>query len=79
MTYKVEFESQNYALFDDFTQVTARLKNLMGWLLVLGLKEGSVKCSTLYVKSWVILVQYSVVPIVLGCVRIVCKNELLNP
>ena len=39
-----------------FTQVTARLKNfLVGWLLVLGLKEGLVECATVCVKSWVIL------------------------
>ena len=37
-------------------QVTARLKNfLVGWLLVLGLKEGLVGCATVCVKSWVIL------------------------
>ena len=30
-----------------FTQVTPRLKNfLVGWLLVLGLKEGLVECAT---------------------------------
>ena len=39
-----------------FTQVTARLKNfLVGWLLVLGLKEGLVECATVCLKSWVIL------------------------
>ena len=39
-----------------FTQVTARLKTfLVGWLLVLGLKEGLVECATVCVKSWVIL------------------------
>ena len=39
-----------------FTQVTTRLKNfLMGWLLVLGLKEGLVECATVCVKSEVIL------------------------
>ena len=39
-----------------FTQLTARLKNfLSGWLLVLGLKEGLVKCATVCVKSEVIL------------------------
>ena len=39
-----------------FTQMAARLKNfLMGWLLVLGLKEGLVECATLCVKSEVIL------------------------
>ena len=39
-----------------FTQVTARLNIfLMGWLLVLGLKEGLVECATVCIKSWVIL------------------------
>ena len=39
-----------------FTQVTTRLKTfLVGWLLVLGLKEGLVECATVCVKSWVIL------------------------
>ena len=39
-----------------FTQLTARLKNfLRGWLLVLSLKEGLVKCAIVCVKSWVIL------------------------
>ena len=39
-----------------FTQLTARLKNfLMGWLLVLGLKESLVECATVCVKSEVIL------------------------
>ena len=34
----------------------SRLKNfLMGWLLVLGLKEDLVECATLWVKSEVIL------------------------
>ena len=39
-----------------FTQLTERLKNfLMGWLLVLGLKESVVECATVCVKSEVIL------------------------
>ena len=39
-----------------FTQVTARFKNfLVGWLLVLSLKEGLVECATVCVKSEVIL------------------------
>ena len=39
-----------------FTQVTARLENfLLGWLSVLGIKEGLVECATVWVKSWVIL------------------------
>ena len=40
-----------------FTQLTARLKNFFwGWLLVLSLKEGLVKCATVCTKSEVILV-----------------------
>ena len=39
-----------------FTQLNARLKKfLMGWLLVLGLKECLVECATLCVKSEVML------------------------
>ena len=39
-----------------FTQVTPRLKNfLVGWLLVLGLKEGLVECAKVCFKSWVLL------------------------
>ena len=41
-----------------FTQLTSRLKNFSmgsGWLLVLGLKEGLLECSTVCVKSEVIL------------------------
>ena len=39
-----------------FTQATARLENfLMGWLLVLGLKESLVECATVCVKSEIIL------------------------
>ena len=50
-----DFESQNFEIFDIFTQMTTRLKNfLRGWLLVLGLKEGLVKCATVCVKSEVI-------------------------
>ena len=42
-----------------FTQLTERLKNfLMSWLLVLGLKEGLVKCATVCIKSEVILNEY---------------------
>ena len=41
-----------------FTQLTTRLKNfLMGWMLVLGLKEGLVECATVGVKSEVILIR----------------------
>ena len=40
-----------------FTQLNARLKNiLMGWLLLLGLKECMVECVTLCVKSEVMLI-----------------------
>ena len=40
-----------------FTQLTDRLKNfLMGWLLVLGLKERLLECATVCVKSEVILI-----------------------
>ena len=53
-----------------FTQLTARVKNfLTGWMLVLGLKEGLVKCAALCVKSEVILV-YSV-----GFTDICCVEE----
>ena len=39
-----------------FTQLTARLKNLLrGWLLVLSLKAGLVECATVCIKSEVIL------------------------
>ena len=35
-----------------FTQLTAKLKSfLMGWLLVLGLKEGLFECATVCIKS----------------------------
>ena len=51
-----DFESQNFEIFDIFTQLTTRLKNfLRGWLLILGLKEGLVECATVCVKSEVIL------------------------
>ena len=41
-----------------FTQLTCNLKNfLRGWLLVLGLKEGLVKCATVCVKSGVMLMK----------------------
>jgi hypothetical protein len=30
----------------------------VGWLLVLGLKEGLVECATVCVKSWVILSEH---------------------
>ena len=40
-----------------FAQLSARLKNFLGrWLLVLGIKEGLVKCATVCVKSVVILI-----------------------
>ena len=40
-----------------FTQLTERLQNFLRvWLLVLGLKEGLIKCATVCVKSQDILV-----------------------
>ena len=49
-------------ILTNFTQVTARIKNfLVGWLLVLDLKEGLVECATVCVKNWVILGGLSVV------------------
>ena len=39
-----------------FTQLTARLKNvLMGWLFVLSLKESLIECATVCIKSEVTL------------------------
>jgi hypothetical protein len=39
-----------------FAQLTAIFKNfLAGWLFVLGIKEGLVECTTVWVKSVVIL------------------------
>ena len=46
--YKIDFESQNFAIFDNFCSTE-------GWLLVLGIKEGLVECVTVCVKSVVIL------------------------
>ena len=44
-------------LLATFTQVTPRLKNfLVGWLLVLGLKEGLVECVTVCVGHTIDLV-----------------------
>ena len=52
MTLKV----RNLQFLTTFTQLTARLKNfLMGWLLVLSLKEGLLECATVFIKSQVIL------------------------
>ena len=47
-----------------FFQQTTRLKNfLRSWLLILGLKEGLVKCATLLcVKCWVILTNRLYIP-----------------
>ena len=57
MTKIIDFESQNFAIFDNFYKLTARLKNfLRGWLLVWGLKEGLVECATVCVESVVILI-----------------------
>ena len=56
MTYKNGFESQNFAIFDNFYSTESKLKNfLRGWLLILGLYEGLVECATVCVKSEVIL------------------------
>ena len=44
---------------ENFTQLTLQLKNfLMGWFLVLGLKEGLVECATVCIKSEVMLIKY---------------------
>ena len=49
----------NFDILKTFTQVTTRLKNfLVGWSLVLGLKEGLVECATVRIKSCVILKSY---------------------
>ena len=48
MTSKIDFESQNFAIFDE-TIV------LMGWLLALTPKNGPVKCVKVSNYSWVIL------------------------
>ena len=34
MTQKIDFESQNFAIFDKFTQLTARLKKFLRGLVV---------------------------------------------
>ena len=53
MTLKVRI----LQFLNTFTQLTDRLKNfLMGWLLVLGLKERLLECATVCVKSEVILI-----------------------
>ena len=55
-----------------FTQGTARLKNfLIGWLLVLSLKEGQVEPATLCIKSEVILVAVAQTP---KCTR-ACRSR----
>ena len=54
--YKIDFESQNFAIFDNFCSTEHKIKNsLGGWLLVLGIKESLVECATVCVKSVVIL------------------------
>ena len=46
--------------FTTFTQLAARLKKIVtGWLLVLDLKEGLIKCAPVCVKSEVILLAAS--------------------
>ena len=53
---KLNFKVRILHIFTTFTQVTWRFKSfLMGWLFVLGLKEGLVECVTVCVKSWIIL------------------------
>ena len=53
----MDFESQNFAIFDNFYSTDHKTKKLLkGWLLVLSLKEGLVKCATVCTKSEVILV-----------------------
>ena len=53
LTWKIDFESQNFAIFDNFC---SRLTDFLGgWLLVCGIKEGMVECATVCVKSVVIL------------------------
>ena len=59
MTKKIDFESQNFAMFDNFYSTNAGLKNfLLGLLLVLGLKVDLVECGTMCVKSEVTLMTY---------------------
>ena len=54
--HEVEGLQERSAVFT-VLEDAARLKNfLVGWLLVLGLKEGLVECATVCVKSWVILI-----------------------
>ena len=56
LTLKLTLKVRILQFLTTFTQLTARLKNfLMGWLLILGLKEGQVQCATVCVKSEVIL------------------------
>ena len=49
---KIDFESQNLAIFYNFYSTDRKTQNLFK---VLGLKEGLVKCATVCVKSVVIL------------------------
>ena len=61
-------------IFTTFTQVTAILKNfLVGWGLVLGLKEGLVECATVCVKSWVILKKVAELD---SGLEVTCRKEL---
>ena len=56
MKWKIDFESQNFAIFGNFYLTGRKPKNfLRDSLLVLRLKEGLVKCATVCVKSEVIL------------------------
>ena len=64
--------------FTTFTQLTARLKNfLRGWFLILGLKECLVECTTLCVKSEVMLTSIlcsTILPLALSC-AIFCESK----
>ena len=54
--------------------MTAILKNfLVGWGLVLGLKEGLVECATVCVKSWVILKKVAELD---SGLEVTCRKEL---
>ena len=56
MTQKIDFKVRILPFLTTFAQLSARLKNFLGGrLLVLGIKEGLVKCATVCIKSVVIL------------------------
>ena len=65
----------------NFTWLTSRLKNfLSGWLLVLGLKEGLIKCATVCVKSEVILMylHWIQIPKYIVSLSIINYNQILS-